>query len=120
MDRTTDRTTRAINIPTRMAALGRRRGQPRRPKQLCMQADGTTLAEGLQAPRRTERRSRARVYGKGEASGLRNSATWAEVTALVNSAQATARGTAHGGSGGKAEDLLPRDGAEGRTIYVLE
>ena len=44
------------------------------------------------------------------------------MTALVDSAHATARVTAHGGSGGKAEpeDLLPRDGAGGRTIYVLE
>ena len=64
--------------------------------------------------------SGARVHRKGEASGLRNSAAWAEVTALVDLAHAAARGAAHGGSGEKAEHLLPRDEAEGRTIYVLE
>ena len=36
---------------------------------------------------------------------------------MVDSAHATARGAAHGGSGEKAEDLLPRDEAEGRTIW---
>ena len=60
------------------------------------------------------------MHRKGEASGLRNSAAWAEVTALVDLAHAAARGAAHGGSGEKAEHLLPRDEAEGRTIYVLE
>ena len=70
-------------------------------------------------PRGAKQASRTRVYEPGEASELRGSAAWATVTALVDSAHEAARGAAHGGSGGRAEDLLPSGEGEGRAVYVL-
>ena len=100
--------------------LGRRRGMPRRPKQLCMQADGATLMQSLQASRGTKQASRTRVYELGEASDLRGGAAWATVTALWWTRRTTRRAVPpHGGSGGGTEDLLPSGEGESRTIYVL-
>ena len=62
--------------------LGRRRGMPRRPKQLCMQADGATLIQRLQAAQGAKQASCTRVHELGKASELRGSAEWATVTAL--------------------------------------
>ena len=99
--------------------LGRRRGMPRRPKQLCMQADGATLIQRLQVSRGAKQASCTWVHELGRASELRGSAAWATVTALVDSAHEMARGAARGGSGGRAEDLLPSGEGESRTIYEL-
>ena len=120
-----DGTMRGSEVPGAQAMylpewqLGRRRGMPRRPKQLCMQADGATLIQGLQASRGAKQASCTRVHEQGSASELRGGAAWATVTALVDSAHEAARGAAHGGSGRRAEDLLPSGEEESRTIYVL-
>ena len=75
--------------------LGRRRGMPRRPKQLCMQADGATLMQSLQASRGAKQASRTRVYELGEASDLRGGAAWATVTALWWTRRTTRRAVPH-------------------------
>eukprot|EP00964_Phaeocystis_antarctica_P080617 scaffold50372_cov87-Phaeocystis_antarctica.AAC.1 len=84
-----------------------------------MQADSTTLQQQLQESRAGRRASRTCVYGPGRAGELRSSAAWAAVTALVDSAHCTTRGAAHGGSGVRAEDVMPQGESEGRTVYVL-
>ena len=44
--------------------IGQRRGQPMRPRQLCMQADGATLAESLRAPRGEEGKAAHECTGR--------------------------------------------------------
>ena len=84
-----------------------------------MQVDSTTLQQQLQESRAGRRASRTCVYGPGRAGELRSSAAWAAVTALVDSAHCMTRGAAHGGSGMRAEDVMPQGESEGRTVYVL-
>merc|ERR1712086_268974 len=109
-----------MNVPARVAA----RAAPRdvQTPQAAVHAgggDGATLMQSLQASRGAKQASCTRVYELGKASELRGSAAWATVTALVDSAHEMARGAARGGSGGRAEDLLPSGEGESRTIYVL-
>ena len=99
--------------------LGRRRGEPARPQQICMQADGEELLQRLRARPTTPRVATLERHAPGELGALRRSGAWTAARRLVDAAHSATRGVARGGSGKEATELLPPREIEERVVYVL-